>query len=44
LPILKALAMILAVIAMARPQSTFGQREISTEGIDIMLVLDISGA
>ncbi len=44
LPILKTLAMVLVIIAAARPQSTFGQREISTEGIDIMLVLDISGS
>lgn len=44
LPIFKTLAMVLVIIAVARPQSTFGQREISTEGIDIMLVLDISGS
>lgn len=44
LPIIKTIAMILVIIAMARPQSSFGQREITTEGIDIMLALDISGS
>jgi Ca-activated chloride channel homolog len=44
LPVLKTLALALVIIALARPQSSFGQREVSTEGIDIMLVLDISGS
>lgn len=44
LPIIKTAAMILVIIAAARPQSSFGQREVSTEGIDIMLALDISGS
>jgi len=43
-PIIKTAAMILVIIAAARPQSSFGQREVSTEGIDIMLALDISGS
>jgi len=44
LPIIKAIALALAIIAVARPRSTFGQKQVYTEGIDIMLVLDISGS
>jgi Ca-activated chloride channel family protein len=44
LPVLKAVALALAVIAVARPQTSLGQRQIYTEGIDIMLALDISGS
>lgn len=34
----------LLIVALARPQSGSNVREYSTEGIDIMLVLDISGS
>ena len=44
LPILTALALSLTIIAAARPQSGHGEQEVFTEGIDIMLVLDISGS
>jgi Ca-activated chloride channel homolog len=44
LPVIKAIALALVIIAAARPQSTFGQKQVYTEGIDIMLVLDISGS
>ena len=42
LPILFAAGMILTIIAAARPQAGHGEQEVFTEGIDIMLVLDIS--
>lgn len=40
--VLKALALALLIVAMARPQRTNEQVEQWTEGIDIMLVIDIS--
>lgn len=42
--ILRLLAVAALVIAFARPQSGTENREVSTEGIDIMLVLDVSGS
>lgn len=42
LPILTAAGLSLAIIAAARPQAGHGEQEVFTEGIDIMLVLDIS--
>lgn len=39
---LRILIIILAVLALARPQSGVRQEEISTEGVDVMLVLDRS--
>jgi Ca-activated chloride channel family protein len=44
LPVLRALAIVFLAFALARPQSGRKGQEISTEGIDIMLVLDISGS
>ncbi|HHH49756.1 MAG TPA: VWA domain-containing protein [Saprospiraceae bacterium] len=44
LPILRALAFIALVIAMARPQETLKEEEIKAEGIDIMLVMDLSSS
>ncbi|MEP0367130.1 MAG: VWA domain-containing protein [Cyclobacteriaceae bacterium] len=41
-PLIFALALILIVVALARPQSTNEQVEQWSEGIDIMLVIDIS--
>jgi Ca-activated chloride channel family protein len=43
-PAAKILALALIVIALARPQSGTASREITSEGIDIMLVLDVSGS
>lgn len=37
-------AVILLIIVLARPQSTDKFQDVSTEGIDIMLALDISGS
>jgi Ca-activated chloride channel family protein len=44
LPALKALGIALLIIALARPQSGFGDTKESVEGVDIMLALDISGS
>lgn len=44
LPILRALAFVLLVIAMARPQSILQEEEIKAEGIDIALVMDLSSS
>ncbi len=41
---LRALALVCLVLALARPQSGQRNEEILTEGVDIMLVLDISGS
>ena len=42
--ILKLAAFSLAIIALARPQSSLSGRDIKTEGIDIMMALDISSS
>ena len=42
--ILKVIACILLIIAFARPQSTTEWKESNTEGIDIILAIDISGS
>ena len=39
---LLALATVLAVVALARPQRQFVERDETAEGIDIMLVMDVS--
>lgn len=44
LPVLRALAFIALVIALARPQETMKEEEITAEGIDIMLVMDLSSS
>lgn len=44
LPILRALAFASLVIAMTRPQSVLEQEEVKAEGIDIMLVMDLSSS
>ena len=42
--ILKMLAFALAVVALARPQSTSSGQNVTTEGIDIIMALDISSS
>ncbi len=42
--ILKILALISLIIALARPQSTSMSQDVSVEGIDIVIALDISGS
>lgn len=44
LPFLRLVAIILLIIAMARPQSGSAREVITGEGIDISIVLDISGS
>ncbi len=41
---LRLLAFMLILLALARPQSVSQQQELHTEGVDIVLVLDISGS
>lgn len=41
--VLRCLAIVMVVVALARPQASNSWRTESTEGIDIMLTLDISG-
>ncbi|MEI6899521.1 MAG: VWA domain-containing protein [Bacteroidota bacterium] len=42
--VLRLLAIILIIIALARPQTNLSRQDISVEGIDIVLALDISGS
>ncbi len=42
--ILRSLAVALLIVALARPQSYSSGQDISTEGIDIVMALDISGS
>jgi len=44
LPILRVLSFIALVIAMARPQLTLKEEEIKAEGVDIVLVMDLSSS
>ncbi len=44
LTIFRIAAVILLVLAFARPQAGTENREVTTEGVDIMLALDISGS
>ncbi len=44
LPTLRFIALILLIIALARPQSGSAREIISGEGVDIAIVLDISGS
>lgn len=44
LPILRIAALILLIVALARPQSGSAREIISGEGVDIGIVLDISGS
>ena len=44
LPILRFLALVLLVVALARPQSGTAREVITGEGVDIAIVLDISGS
>jgi Ca-activated chloride channel family protein len=44
LPILRALVLILFVLALARPQRATAEREYQTAGVDIVIALDLSGS
>jgi Ca-activated chloride channel homolog len=42
--VVRLLALTLLIIAFARPQSSLSRQDVTVEGIDIMLALDISGS
>lgn len=42
--VLRVLAVALLIVALARPQRTFTEENVSTEGIDIVMAIDISGS
>lgn len=42
--ILRTLAAAFLIVALARPQTSFNEENVNTEGIDIVLSLDISGS
>jgi Ca-activated chloride channel homolog len=42
--ILKLLAIVLIIVALARPQTSLSRQDISIEGIDIILAVDVSGS
>ncbi len=44
LPILRALSLAAVIIAIARPQLSLKEEEVKAEGIDIVLVMDISSS
>ncbi len=44
LTLLRGLAMVLVIVALARPQLGRSESRVKTEGIDIVLVVDISGS
>ncbi|PID55983.1 aerotolerance regulator BatA [candidate division KSB3 bacterium] len=44
LPILRILIVVLLILGLARPQTNKGDESIETEGIDIILTLDVSGS
>lgn len=41
-PVLRHVAVLLLIVAMARPQKTWEEQRVNGEGIDIMMALDIS--
>jgi Ca-activated chloride channel family protein len=44
LPVLRGLAFVLLVVGLARPQRGVEESEITTEGVDIILTIDVSGS
>ncbi|MEI7662848.1 MAG: VWA domain-containing protein [Bacteroidota bacterium] len=42
--LLRLLAIILLIIALARPQTSLSRQDISVEGIDLVIALDVSGS
>jgi len=43
-PLLRILSLIFLLIAIARPQSSYDESKVTTEGIDIVLAMDLSGS
>lgn len=44
LPVLRVLAIILLLVAIARPQTSIDEEKVTTEGIDIVLAVDVSSS
>ena len=44
LPVLRGIALLTMIIALARPQQILKEEEIKAEGIDIALVIDLSSS
>lgn len=44
LPLVRAAALVLLVVALARPQAGAREETVSTEGVDIVMALDVSGS
>lgn len=44
IPVLRIVGLTALILALARPQKLLSEREVTTEGIDIVLSLDISGS
>lgn len=42
LPVLRVLSLISLLVALARPQTSYDEEKITTEGIDIVLAMDVS--
>jgi Ca-activated chloride channel family protein len=43
-PILRVLSLVFLLIALARPQSSYDESKVTSEGIDIVLAMDLSGS
>lgn len=41
---MRAMAMALLIVALARPQTTSSRQDVTIEGIDIVIALDVSGS
>ena len=44
LPVLRIAALVLLLVAIARPQTSIDEEKVTTEGIDIVLAIDVSGS
>ncbi|MEI7802232.1 MAG: VWA domain-containing protein [Bacteroidota bacterium] len=44
LPVLRVCAIVLLLVAIARPQTSFDEETVTTEGIDIVVALDLSAS
>jgi Ca-activated chloride channel family protein len=42
--VLRLLAIILLIVALARPQTSLSRQDVSVEGIDLVIALDVSGS
>lgn len=43
-PVLRVLALLCILLALARPQTRFDEEQVKGEGVDIMLCIDVSGS